>query len=268
MQKCNYGVVKPVSADKTCQEQRDRKRVPFGAAHGLPRLRTAPGLEEEGRGLASPDSEVTTTFEQKPACCKLQVQSWPKKNELPSLPIQRAAPFMLGHTASHPVCPQRGKGSRVGCSRPYLPCTSLLHLFESCAFCVEAISYAFIWRAEHRDLSSFPLAAQHSSRLMAGWCFWAKTLILISLLSFCVSFPRSLQVFSLQLLITVPELAATTHSSRKTCHPSRFNPAGPYRAANSKHPHIGSALLLHWALDLGTNPGQPWNWPRVTVHKG
>lgn len=133
-----------------------------------------------------------------------------KKKKIPSLPIQRAAPFTLGHTASHPVCPQRGKGSGVGCSRPYLPCTSLLHLSGSSALCGEEISYAFIWRAEHRDWVIPPCSTALFQ--VKGWCSWAKTLIFMSLVSCCVSSLPSLKVFSLLLLITVPELAATTHS--------------------------------------------------------
>lgn len=82
--------------------------------------------------------------------------------KIPSLPIQRAAPFTLGHTASHAVCPQRGKRSRVGCSRPYLPA-------QASCICQGALPSAvkqFLMHSygeQSTEPGLFPLAAQHSS---------------------------------------------------------------------------------------------------------
>lgn len=217
MRKCNYGVLKPVSADKIRQERRDGKHVPVRAALVPPHLRTPPAPGVEDWGLPSQYSLVTSASRHKPAWCKQQVQSWTREKTLKSPPWQFRephTPFTLGHAASHPVYPQRGKGSRVGCSRPYLPCTSLLYHSGSFALCGKAISYAFT-RAEHRDGVISPL--QHRT-LPHKWlmCLGQNTdlhVFACHIFSFCVSSLPSLQVSSLQLLITVPELAVTTTHS-------------------------------------------------------
>lgn len=126
-------------------------------------------------------------------------------------------------------------------------------------------------KSRAQRLSYFPVEAQHSLFQVKGWHSWARTLIFMFLLSFCVSSLPSLQVSSLPLPITVPELAATTHSRIAEGKPATFHdliqlvPLGLQALSN---PHVGSALLLSWAPYPGTNPGQPWTRPKVTVHKG
>lgn len=164
MRKCNYGVLKPVSADKTCQERRDRKRVPVGAALVLPRPRRHQHWEQRARGCPRRTAQSHPPLSTNQLAVNSKCNPDREKKALKSPPCQFRelhTPFTLGHAASHPVCPQRGTGSRAGCSGPDLPCTSLSHLSGSFALCGEAISYAFT-RAEHRD-SYFPSAAQNSS---------------------------------------------------------------------------------------------------------
>lgn len=115
--------------------------MPFGAALGFSASGLHQGSQRRDGGWLCSTAKSHLPLRNQPAVnCKCNPDQKKKKNQIPSLPIPRAASFTLGHTASHPVCPQRGRGSRVGCSRTYLPCTSLLHLSGSLALCGEGIS--------------------------------------------------------------------------------------------------------------------------------